>query len=298
MTGNIRLDRGPLDLFQAVERALNTLSAAGKTRDHAIRMKGESVWVDGDVTRIEQVVLNLVENALRYTPAGGSILLDAHRDGARAVFSVQDTGMGIHADLLPRIFDLFVQGDRGPDRAHGGLGIGLTLVKRLVELHEGTAEAASGGPGAGSTFVISLPALSLPVPPAPDSPQAPVPARRIVIVEDNADSRETLRLLFEIYGHEVHEAIDGPAGVDLGLRGRPDAAFVDVGLPGFDGYELARRVRATPGGEGFCLIAVTGYGLPVDQQLAREAGFNFHLVKPVHPSHVNDLLRHLGSPRP
>jgi len=298
MTGKIRLDRGPLDLFQAVERALNTLSAAGKTRDHAIRVTGESVWIDGDVTRIEQIVLNLVENALRYTPAGGSIVLDAHRNGTKAVLSVQDTGVGIHADLLPRIFDLFVQGDRGPDRAHGGLGIGLTLVKRLVELHGGTAEAASAGPGAGSTFVVRFPALSLPVRPAPDSPQAPVPARRIVIVEDNADSRETLRVLFQIYGHEVHEAVDGPTGVDLVLRVRPDAAFVDVGLPGFDGYELARRIRAAPGGEGFCLIAVTGYGLPVDQKLAREAGFNFHLVKPVRPSHVNDLLRHLGSPRP
>jgi len=297
MTGKIRLDRGALDLFQAVERALNTLSAAGKTRDHAIRVKGESVWIHGDVTRIEQIVLNLVENALRYTPAGGSILVDAHRDGARAMLRVEDTGVGIGPDLLPRIFDLFVQGDRGPDRAHGGLGIGLTLVKRLVELHDGTAEAISAGPGTGSTFVISFPALSLPAPPEAAAPAAPVPARRIVIVEDNADSRETLRVLFEIYGHEVHEAADGPSGVDLVLRLRPDAAFVDVGLPGFDGYELARRIRATPDGDGLCLIAVTGYGLPADQQLAREAGFNFHLVKPVHPGHVNDLLRHLGPDR-
>ena len=297
MTGKIRLDRGALDLFQAVGRALNTLSAAGKTRDHAIRVKGESVWIHGDVTRIEQIVLNLVENALRYTPAGGSILVDAYRDGTRAVLRVEDTGMGIDPGLLPRIFDLFVQGDRGPDRAHGGLGIGLTLVKRLVELHDGTAEAVSTGPGAGSTFIMTFPALSLPALPETANPAAPVPARRIVIVEDNADSRETLRVLFEIYGHQVHEAADGPAGVDLVLRLRPDAAFVDVGLPGFDGYELARRIRATPDGDQLCLIAVTGYGLAADQQLAREAGFNFHLVKPVHPHHVNELLRHLGPER-
>ena len=295
MTGKIRLDRGALDLFQAVGRALNTLSAAGKTRDHAIRVKGESVWIHGDVTRIEQIVLNLVENALRYTPAGGSILVDTHREGNKAVLRVEDTGVGIDPDLLPRVFDLFVQGNPGPDRAHGGLGIGLTLVKRLAELHDGTAEAISAGPGTGSVFIMSFPALSFPALPYASGPAAPVPARRIVIVEDNADSRETLRVLFQIYGHEVHEAADGPAGVDLVLRLRPDAAFVDVGLPGFDGYELARRIRATPEGDGLCLIAVTGYGLPADQRLAREAGFNFHLVKPVHPGHVNDLLRHLGS---
>jgi Osmosensitive K+ channel histidine kinase len=170
VTGKIRLDRGPLDLFQAVERALHTLGAVGKTSDHSIRVQGESVWIDGDVTRIEQIVLNLVENALRYTPAGGSIHLDTHRAGGRAILRVQDSGMGIQRDLLPRIFDLFVQGDRGADRAHGGLGIGLTLVKRLVELHDGTAEAASAGPGAGSVFTISFPALSLPSLPVATNP--------------------------------------------------------------------------------------------------------------------------------
>ena len=295
VTGKIRLDRGPLDLFQAVERALHTLGAVGKTSDHSIRVQGESVWIDGDVTRIEQVVLNLVENALRYTPAGGSIHLDTHRAGGRAILRIQDSGMGINRDLLPRIFDLFVQGDRGADRAHGGLGIGLTLVKRLVELHDGTAEAASAGPGAGSVFTISFPALSLPSLPLAANPAAvPVPTRRIVIIEDNADSRETLRVLFQIYGHEVHEAEDGPSGVDLVLRLRPDAAFVDVGLPGFDGYEVARRIRATADNERLCLIAVTGYGLAADQEQARQAGFNFHLVKPVHPSQINTLLRNLG----
>lgn len=295
MTGKIRLDRGPLDLFQAAERALHTLGTAGKTGAHTIQLQGESVWMDGDVTRIEQIVLNLVENSLRYTPTGGSIRVDVHRAGAKAVLRVQDSGMGIHPDLLPRVFDLFVQGDRGADRSPGGLGIGLTLVKRLVDLHEGTAEAASAGQGTGSVFTIGFPALSLPARPESTSPAAPpVPARKIVIVEDNADSRETLRLLFEIYGHEVHEAADGPAGVELVLRLRPDAVFVDVGLPGFDGYEVARRIRAAADGDGLCLIAVTGYGLPADQELARRAGFNFHLVKPVHPSQVNTLLRNLG----
>ncbi len=296
MTGKIRLDRGPLDLFQAVERSLHTLSAAGKTHEHTIRLNGESVWVDGDVTRIEQVVLNLVENALRYTPAGGAIRIDAFQEEDRAVLRVEDTGAGIHRDLLPRIFDLFVQGERGPDRSHGGLGIGLTLVKRLAELHGGKVEAVSAGPGMGSVFTLTLPALALPLPASPPAPAASsAPARRVAIIEDNADSRETLRVLFEMYGHEVHEAGDGPSGVELVLRVQPDAAFVDVGLPGFDGYEVARRIRAAPNGRRVQLIAVTGYGLPSDQAQARQAGFNHHVVKPVHPNQVNSLLRDLGA---
>src|SRR5215467_6962216 len=296
MTGKIRLNRGPLDLFQAVERSLHTLSAAGKTHDHTIRLNGESVWVDGDVTRIEQVVLNLVENALRYTPAGGAIHIDASQEGDRAILRVEDTGAGIHPDLLPRIFDLFVQGERGPDRSHGGLGIGLTLVRRLAELHGGSVQAVSAGPGLGSVFTLTLPALAMPLPASAPAPTVgAVPARRVAIIEDNVDSRETLRVLFEMYGHEVHEAGDGPSGVELVLRVQPDAAFVDVGLPGFDGYEVARRIRAAPNGRRVQLIAVTGYGLPADQAQARQAGFNHHVVKPVHPNQVNSLLRDPGA---
>jgi signal transduction histidine kinase/integral membrane sensor domain MASE1 len=294
MTGKIRLNRGPLDLYQAVERSLNTLGAAGKTHDHTIRLHGQSVWIDGDVGRIEQIALNLIENALHYTPPGGSIRVHAEAQGGRAVLRVEDTGMGIHPDLLPRIFDLFVQGDRGADRSHGGLGIGLTLVKRLAELHGGTVEARSDGPGRGSAFILSLPALPFPGLPEPEpAPAASAPSRRVAIVEDNVDSRETMRVLFEMYGHEVHEAGDGPSGVDLVLRLQPDAAFVDVGLPGFDGYEVARRVRSSPRGEALYLVAVTGYGLPTDQALAREAGFDHHVVKPVSPNQINALLRDL-----
>jgi two-component system, sensor histidine kinase len=242
------------------------------------------------------VVLNLVENALRYTPAGGAIRIDASQEGVRAVLRVEDSGAGIHPDLLPRIFDLFVQGERGPDRSHGGLGIGLTLVKRLAELHGGTVQAVSAGSGMGSVFTLTLPALDMPLPSSvPTSAASSVPARRVAIIEDNADSRETLRVLFEMYGHEVHEADDGPSGVELVLRVQPDAAFVDVGLPGFDGYEVARRIRAAPSGRRVQLIAVTGYGLPADQAQAKQAGFNHHVVKPVHPNQVNALLRELDA---
>jgi signal transduction histidine kinase/ActR/RegA family two-component response regulator len=293
-TGKIRLDRGPLDLYQAVERALHTLRAAGKTHDHAVTLSGEPVWIDGDVTRIEQVVLDVVENALIYTPAGGTVQMATRRHGDHAVLTVEDSGVGISPELLPRIFDLFVQGEHGADRAYGGLGIGLTLVKRLVELHGGTIEAVSDGAGRGSRFSMSFPALTMTNTPKPaGAVAAPGPSRRVVIVEDNADSRETLRVLFELYGHEVHEAADGPAAVELVLRLRPDAAFVDVGLPGFDGYEVARRIRASGDGQGLFLIAVTGYGLPADQERGRAAGFDVHLVKPVQPSQINTLLRDL-----
>src|SRR5262249_23004265 len=185
-------------------------------------------------------------------------------------------------------------GEGGRDGCQGGLGMGLTLVRRLAELHGGSVQAVSAGPGLGSAFTLTLPALAMPLPSsAPAAAASSVPARRVAIIEDNADSRETLRVLFQMYGHEVHEAGDGPSGVELVLRGQPAAAFVDVGLPGFDGYEVARRIRAAPSGRRVQLIAVTGYGLPADQAQARQAGFNHHVVKPVHPSQINALLRDL-----
>lgn len=294
MTGKIELDRSPLDLHEAAGRALRTLRAVGNAGGHTVTLHGEPVWIDGDVARIEQIVLNLVENGLRYTPAGGAIRLEVLRQGTRAVLRVQDTGMGIDPALLPRIFDLFVQGDRALDRGRGGLGIGLTLVRRLVELHAGTVEAASDGPGTGSVFTVTLPALSVPLPPAPAETAAPaMPSRRVAIIEDNADSREALRVLLELYGHEVYEAADGPTGVELVLRLRPDVTLIDVGLPGLDGYGVAQRLRASAGGHALYLIAVTGYGLPADQARARQAGFDSHLVKPVHPGQMIAVLRDL-----
>ncbi len=292
MTGKIKLDRGPFDLYEATDHALTTLRAAGKVGDHAVTLAGQPVWIDGDAARVEQVVLNLVENALRYTPAGGAIHIDVGREGARAVLRVQDGGMGIRPELLPRIFDLFVQGERALDRGRGGLGIGLTLVKRLVELHGGTVHAQSEGPGTGSVFTVSLPALAAPVPRSvTQPPTAAGPARRVALIEDNADARESLRVLLELYGHEVHEAADGLAGVELVLRLRPDVTFVDIGLPGVDGYEVAQRIRATPHGRELRLVALTGYGLPEDERHARQAGFDAHLTKPVHPAAMQRLLQ-------
>jgi CheY-like chemotaxis protein len=208
---------------------------------------------------------------------------------------VKDDGAGISADLLPRIFDLFVQGDRQSDRQPGGLGIGLTLVKRLAELHNGTVEAHSGGPGQGSTFTVLIPRIE-PVPEAATSPNAPARAdlsqrnRRILIVEDNADAREALREALEQAGHEIFEAASGSTGVESALANRPDVALIDIGLPEFDGYEVARRIRSTSEVRGMMLVALTGYGTPEDRQRAVQAGFDAHLVKPLNFDQLADLL--------
>jgi CheY-like chemotaxis protein len=217
----------------------------------------------------------------------------AERD-REAVLRVEDTGAGIAPDLLPRIFDLFVQGQTGLHRPRPGLGIGLTLVRRLVDLHGGRIEAASEGPGRGSAFTVSLPLA--PPPGAAEPPARPTAGarvrRRVLVVEDNDDARQMLRHLLEHAGHEVHEAADGLIGLDRARSLRPDAAVIDIGLPGLDGLELARRIRAA-GHADMLLIAVTGYGQPDDRQRSAEAGFDAHLTKPVDPSGLEALLANL-----
>lgn len=213
----------------------------------------------------------------------------------QAVLSVRDSGIGIAPDMLPRVFDLFVQGARGADRGGGGLGLGLALVRRIAELHGGSVEARSEGPGRGSEFIVRLPAIPEP---AGSGPRARLAERngeprRILVVEDNEDSRDMLRHLLALSGHQVHEAADGPAGLAAALRFRPDIAFVDVGLPGLDGYEIARRVRAELGA-AIRLVALTGYGQPEDRRLALEAGFDAHVVKPVAPEALLGVIRDLG----
>jgi CheY-like chemotaxis protein len=229
---------------------------------------------------------------VKYTPPGGQIRLAVAREESEAVLRVQDTGRGIAPEMLRRVFDLFVQGHQPLDRPQRGLGLGLTLVKRLVELHGGTVAAFSEGPGHGSEFVVRLPALDAPAPAPAEAPAAPVPAsRRILIVEDHQDARESLRILLEAWGHRVEVAAEGRGGLEKVLALRPDITLVDVGLPGLDGYALARAVRAAPGGDAIYLVALTGYGQPEDRRRAEAAGFNAHLVKPVDQE---DLLRVLG----
>src|SRR5262249_19974767 len=231
----------------------------------------------GDPVRLEQVVLNLIDNAIKYTPAGGRIDISLERIGAEGVLRVRDTGIGMTADLVPRVFDLFAQAERTLDRAEGGLGLGLTLVRRLGEQHGGTIAARSAGPGCGSEFVVSLP-LSSDAAPAVvagrerQAAGAAVGPLRILLVEDNEDARDALRALLEVSGHRVEVAADGPSGIELARQVRPDVTLVDIGLPGIDGYEVARTLRAERG-DALRLVALTGYGQPEDRRRALDAGF-------------------------
>ena len=254
-------------------------------------------------TAAEAVGQPVLSNALKYTPPEGTIRVTVGPEGREAVLRVEDNGTGIPAHLLPHIFELFAQGERALDRSQGGLGIGLTLVERLATLHGGSVEASSAGLGHGSRFTVRLPALSrrpaLPVDDRrhqPPQAAAPAMARRILIVEDNRDARDMLHYVLARAGHEVHEAEDGVEGLAEALRLQPDVALVDVGLPRLDGYEVARRIRATPQRRDMLLIALTGYGLAGDRDRALKAGFDLHLVKPVDPEKLLDVLR-ASSPR-
>ena len=292
-TGKITLGRRPVDLAAVARRVMGALSATTPTHHLQCDASG-SVWIEADETRLEQILNNLVGNAVKFTPAGGRVMVDVASRGDEAVLRVEDTGAGIPDDLLPRIFDLFVQGQTGLHRPAPGLGIGLTMVKRLVDLHGGRIEAVSDGPGRGSVFTVRFPLRPAPGEAADAAPR-PGGARvrrRVLIVEDNDDARDMLRHLLEHTGHEVHEAADGLTGLYQALALRPDAAVIDIGLPELDGYEVARRVRAA-GRADVLLVAVTGYGQSGDRQRSGEAGFDAHLTKPVDPLALEALLANL-----
>jgi CheY-like chemotaxis protein/anti-sigma regulatory factor (Ser/Thr protein kinase) len=252
------------------------------------------------------VVANLLTNAARYTEPGGliSILLSVvHADGAaQAVLKVRDTGRGIPKDMLDKVFDMFVQVQQTIDRSMGGLGLGLTLVKRLVEMHDGTVSAQSDGPGKGSEFVVRLP-LAVTQRAAPESVRVSTAAdepamRRIVLVEDSEDIREAVREYLQQLGHEVTVAANGLDGVAKVLEVLPDIAFIDVGLPGIDGYEVARRIRTRPDGKSLYLVALTGYGGPEAKKMAVEAGFDLHLTKPVDVAELPQVVSSTKKRRP
>lgn len=298
-SGKIVLSRRPLELAETVGRAVAALATAGRTERHHLTTDLEPVWADVDETRLEQIVTNLVGNAVKFTPPGGAIEVTLRREGGEAALTVRDTGVGIAADMLPRVFEMFVQVERGPRAGVGGLGLGLTLVRCIAELHGGRVDAASEGVGRGSAFTVRLPAIASPprvgaVAHARGDGASAV--RRILVIEDNADARVMLRGMLEMDGHEVYEATDGPSGLETALRLRPDVAVIDIGLPGMDGYEIARRIRATAGG-AIRLIALTGYGQPEDRRQAFEVGFDAHLVKPATPATLFDALHGAAAER-
>jgi signal transduction histidine kinase len=291
-TGTITLNRRPINIDECARDYVATLRFSEDYAARNISLETAEVWIEGDPDRFEQILANLFSNARKHTRRGGKICLTVRPEGDRAVIRVEDDGDGISPDLLSRIFDRFVQGDQESDRRLGGLGLGLTLVRRLVELHGGTVEAYSDGAGCGSSFVINMPrvAVTRRHPMRSPAPTCSDPGRRILIVEDNTDARESLRLLLEQNGHEVFEADSGPSGVASALANRPDVVLIDVGLPGFDGYEAARRIRSASQ-DGIVLIALTGYGLPEDRRRAQQAGFDAHLVKPFDPDSLSHLLK-------
>jgi PAS domain S-box-containing protein len=290
--GKIDLRQRPLDLADVVSTACEDhRSRIERARiSLTVSLPAGIVGVEGDRTRLVQTIGNLLDNARKWTVAGGHIWVGLEQVGPVAELRVRDTGIGIEPRMLGHIFDLFWQAQSSPGRSAGGLGIGLTLVRRLVELHGGTVEAVSDGPGRGSEFIVRLPVTQASVD-AEANIAATIPAasHRILIIEDNADARNMSQLGLELLGQTVSTASNGETGIQMALANPPDAVIVDIGLPGLDGYEVGRRLRAALG-DGVRLVALTGYSQPEDRRRVREAGFNVHLVKPVVPA---DILRRI-----
>jgi signal transduction histidine kinase/integral membrane sensor domain MASE1/CheY-like chemotaxis protein len=291
----VELELADVSLGAVVEHALEVSRAWIDARGHTLEvtLPSEPVVLHADITRLAQALANLLNNAAKFTPPGGRIGLEAAFEGGRLELRVRDDGIGIEPKLLPYVFELFFQSATTPDRAHGGLGIGLTLVRTLVEMHGGEVSAHSDGPGRGSVFVLRLPARAGTGREAPLSAPPAEPARRlrILLVEDNEDSAEALDHLLRRKGHEMHVARDGNDGLARALALRPDVVLLDIGLPGLDGFEVARRLRKQADEDGTLLVALTGYGQEADRRRARESGFDHHLVKPVA---LEDLARILA----
>ncbi len=285
--GLVTLTKKSLDLKRVVTSAVEQARPSIEARRHVLRqrMSGESAFVHGDQTRLIQVIVNLLTNAAKYTPQGGEIVIDLSVHGDEVMLCVRDNGSGIEPALLPHIFDLFTQGERTPDRAQGGLGLGLALVKSMVALHGGRVDAASGGPGQGSTFSIYLPLLAEPrLELVGDPALAAASSSRpmaLVIVDDNVDAAESLASLLTVDGHRVTVLEDGASTLVYAAAHPPQAFILDIGLPDMDGYQLARSLRARPENSNAVFIALTGYGQAHDRVLAKAAGFDHHFVKPV-----------------
>jgi len=293
--GKIELRKERVALTTIVAHAVEASRPVYKSRRHelTVTLPPDEMYLDADPARVAQVVGNLLSNAAKFTDDGGRVWLSVERDGQQAVIHLRDTGIGIAVAELPRLFDMFTQVDSSLERTRDGLGIGLTLVKTLVEMHGGTVEARSEGLGRGSEFVVRLPILAEASSPRPRETiraAAPTVRRRVLIVDDNEDSAESLAMLLQLSGHETHVAHDGVEATDMAQCVRPDVILLDIGLPGLNGYEVCRRIRAQPWGSAVTLVAVTGWGQQEDRQRAREAGFDTHVVKPVEHEDLLKLL--------
>ena len=295
----LHLQRSRVLLADVVSNAVEAARPAIEAAGHAltVSLPTEPVFLDADLTRLAQVFSNLLTNSAKYTEAGGRISLGAERRGSEVVVSVRDTGIGIPADALPRIFEIFSQVDQSIERSAGGLGIGLALVKGLAEMHGGSVAAESAGPGEGSTFIVRLPALGAAPEPAaaapPDNRRRTGPRRRILVVDDNQDSAATMAMMLELLGDEAVTAHDGVQGVEAAERFRPEIILMDVGMPRLNGYDATRPIREQPWGKAVTIIALTGWGQESDRAQSREAGCDGHLVKPVSLADLRKLIAEL-----
>jgi PAS domain S-box-containing protein len=302
-----RINRGKMELRRSRVRLADIIGSAVETarpvidasaHELTVELPDGPVLLDADLTRLAQVFANLLTNSAKYTERGGKIWLTAVRAGAEVVLTVRDTGIGIPTDALPRIFDMFSQVDRSIEKSTGGLGIGLALVRGLVEMHGGTVTADSGGPGAGSTFTVRLPALSSDVEGPSTDPVVRLgnsgrAGRRVLVVDDNRDGAESLAEMLQLLGHEVHTAHDGVEAVEVSERLRPDLVLMDVGMPRLNGLDATRRIRERPWGRAVTVIALTGWGQEADRERSKEAGCDGHLVKPVGLAELERLLSSL-----
>ena len=291
--GRIELRTDAVDIAQVVAHAVDTIEPQLRDKRQHLSVSTQPhtpLYVSGDFARLLQCVCNVLANAVKYTGAGGQISIRTGVEGERVFIVIADTGTGISADLLPKVFDLFVQSERTLDRSQGGLGIGLAIVKRLVEMHDGEVSARSDGPGLGSTFEIRLPRGPQPAGAAPHTAPAETPPRRVLIVDDNADAADSLSMLLTLHGHRTRVAYGAAEALACIESFRPDIGLLDIGLPEMNGYDLAGRIRAMPGGHAIRLVALTGYGQAEDQQRARAAGFDAHLIKPTDEASLQRVL--------
>jgi CheY-like chemotaxis protein len=299
-SGKVRLQMEMVELSGVVSRAIETTRPLTEARKHrlTVSIPSEPVWLNADPTRLAQVFSNLLNNAAKYTQEGGDIELNAEREGNELLVRVRDTGVGIPEEILPHVFDLFTQADRSLDRSQGGLGIGLTLARSIVQMHGGAVQAFSAGRNKGSEFVVRLPVANEPsygLDESSSADHAPVvTSRRILVVDDNEDATETLSMLLKLSGHEVAVAADGESALAAAEKLRAEIVLLDVGLPGMHGYEVAERLRSLPETRNAVIVALTGYGQEQDRQRAKEAGFDYHFVKPVDFRKLESLLNSLS----
>jgi PAS domain S-box-containing protein len=299
--GTIELRKQRVDLAKIVQQSVASVQSLidAERHDLAVSLPAEPVWLHADPMRVEQILANLLSNAAKYTEPGGTIRLTATLEDASIVIHVTDNGIGIPQEMLPRVFDLFVQSDRTLDRSQGGLGIGLSVVRTLVALHAGSVTVRSDGPGCGSEFTVRLPVPSQPLPDS-DAPQPQTASEqrgskvRILLAEDSNDLAQILKMTLETWGHDVYVTEDGPSTLEAYRTVRPDVVLLDVGLPGMDGYEVTRRIRENELGNRPVLVAVTGYGQASDRARSQAAGFDHHLVKPADLDALQQILADVG----